>query len=63
MSSQPFNNRSDVLKEAETLVNGDRNDAYGDPIDDFRTTAELTTTTRCCFHDAPPQGVSVDMVS
>jgi hypothetical protein len=44
MSSKPLNNRSDVLREAEALVNGDRNDTYGDPIDDFRTTAELWTT-------------------
>lgn len=38
------NGRSKVLREADSLINGDRNDAYGDPIDDFRTTADLWTT-------------------
>jgi hypothetical protein len=39
-----FNNRTDILAEAESLVNGDRNDSYGDPIDDFATTAEMWST-------------------
>jgi len=33
--------RSDLLQEAETLVNGERNDNYGDPNDDFKATADL----------------------
>lgn len=34
-------NRTHVLSEADRLVNGDRNVDYGDPISDFRTTAEM----------------------
>jgi hypothetical protein len=34
-------NRTRVLSEADRLVNGDRNVDYGDPISDFRTTAEM----------------------
>lgn len=34
-------NRKDMLDEASSLVDGDRNVDYGDPIDDFRTTAQL----------------------
>lgn len=33
------NNRSDILAEATSLVNGARNSDYGDPMDDFATTA------------------------
>lgn len=36
-----MNARSDILQGAEKLVNGDRNVQYGDPIDDFRRTADL----------------------
>jgi len=35
------NNRTEVLQEADNLVNGDRNVDYGDPIDDFRKTAKM----------------------
>lgn len=35
------NNRSDILQEAERLVNGDRNNQYGDPIQDFQRTADM----------------------
>jgi len=34
-------NRSSVLHEADALVNGERNIDYGDPIADFRRTADL----------------------
>jgi hypothetical protein len=37
-------NRSYVLRTAEEHVNGKRNVEYGDPISDFRTTAELWET-------------------
>jgi hypothetical protein len=37
-------NRTYVLKTAETHVNGKRNIDYGDPISDFRTTAEFWQT-------------------
>jgi hypothetical protein len=36
--------RSELLREAESLVNGDRNVAYGDPSHDFRRTASLWST-------------------
>ncbi len=35
------NTRKQVLETAEELVNGDRNVDYGDPISDFRTTANM----------------------
>ena len=37
------NARKKLLDTAESLVNGDRNVEYGDPIDDFRKTAEMWT--------------------
>jgi hypothetical protein len=40
----PNSNRSYVLRTAETHVNGERNIDYGDPISDFRTTAEFWQT-------------------
>lgn len=39
-----MNPRAEVLHEAEGLVNGDRNASYGDPIQDFRRTAEFWTS-------------------
>jgi len=38
------NFRSQILNEAITLINGDRNNDYGDPLDDFSTTASLWNT-------------------
>jgi hypothetical protein len=35
------NKRSEILRKAESLVNGDRNVQYGDPRSDFRRTATL----------------------
>jgi len=43
MKPPVFNNRTDVLTEADMLINGERNDSYGDPIDDFSTTADFWT--------------------
>lgn len=40
--SQNF--RSEILEEAINLINGDRNVDYGDPVDDFTTTASLWQT-------------------
>ena len=34
-------NRASILAEATELVNGDRNNQYGDPIQDFRRTADM----------------------
>lgn len=36
-----MNARSDILQGAENLVNGDRNNSYGDPLQDFTRTAAL----------------------
>lgn len=36
-----MNNRTDILEEAIRLINGDRNNHYGDPVDDFQTTANF----------------------
>jgi hypothetical protein len=33
--------RREILEEAADLVDGDRNDQYGDPIGDFRCTADM----------------------
>lgn len=44
MEKSPINNRTEMLSEASMLVNGDRNVDYGDPIDDFKTTAKLWET-------------------
>jgi len=41
MESQELNHKADILNEALSLINGDRQTQYGDPIDDFRTTAAL----------------------
>lgn len=38
---KPENARTRALRTAEELVNGDRNNQYGDPIEDFRRTAQL----------------------
>jgi hypothetical protein len=38
-----MNARQQMLREAETLVNGDRNNAYGPPDQDFQRTADLWT--------------------
>ena len=38
------NFRSEILQEAISLINGDRHVDYGDPVDDFTTTASLWQT-------------------
>lgn len=38
---EPMNPREDILRTANEYVNGDRNVQYGDPIEDFRRTADL----------------------
>lgn len=38
------NYRTSILEEAIQLINGDRNNDYGDPLDDFKTTASLWQT-------------------
>lgn len=38
------NFRSEILNEAINLINGERNSTYGDPVDDFATTANLWET-------------------
>lgn len=43
-TEEPSNIRSRVLRTAEVHVNGERNIDYGDPISDFRTTAEFWQT-------------------
>lgn len=37
----PMTNRRSILMEAADLVDGDRNNQYGDPIGDFRCTADM----------------------
>jgi hypothetical protein len=38
-----LNRPETVLEEAQRLVHGDRNRAYGHPLDDFGRTAEMAT--------------------
>jgi hypothetical protein len=37
----PVPPRADLLREAEGLIAGDRNQAYGEPFDDFSRTAAM----------------------
>jgi hypothetical protein len=39
--NQPVNARAQLLFDAESAVNGDRNAQYGDPKQDFRRTADM----------------------
>lgn len=39
-----MNHRSEILQESISLINGERNSSYGDPVDDFATTADLWQT-------------------
>jgi hypothetical protein len=41
MDNNRTNVRTELLAEAETLVNGERDNQYGDPRDDFRKTAGM----------------------
>lgn len=41
---EPMNPRAEVLRTAESFVNGDRNAQYGDPSEDFKRTASLWNT-------------------
>ena len=36
-----LSNRASLLREAESLVDGDRNNQYGDPLQDFQRTAAM----------------------
>jgi hypothetical protein len=40
-AEKPIGNRASMLREAESLVDGDRNSQYGDPIQDFQRTADF----------------------
>lgn len=42
--TEPQTERERVLLEASSLIAGDRNSDYGEPYDDFATTAEFWTT-------------------
>jgi hypothetical protein len=60
------NNRSQVLAEANELINGDRNNQYGEPTDDFRKTADLWSVYLTSVAKAPvtllPHDVAVLMM-
>jgi len=54
------NFRTDILEEAIELINGDRNNDYGDPLDDFSTTAtdaEIAGFVRAVGHVAREMGL------
>ena len=67
MNNQEVNHRTDILQESITLINGDRNDSYGDPTHDFQTTAtfwqtylERTIKARGVF-DIKPHDIAIMM--
>jgi len=37
----PMNPRTRILTEADRLINGDRNNQYGEPHQDFARTAQM----------------------
>jgi hypothetical protein len=46
--------RTELLNEADRLINGDRNISYGDPNDDFRKTANMWTVyIQSVFNERP----------
>ncbi|WP_051165727.1 DUF6378 domain-containing protein [Amycolatopsis orientalis] len=49
------NHRKALLTEAESLVNGDRNNTYGEPHQDFQRTADMLSALG--FQHAHPGGV------
>ena len=61
------NHRTDILEEAISLINGERNHSYGDPLDDFATTAKFwqlylarTIKARGCL-DIQPHDMAIMM--
>lgn len=44
IGDQMVNNRTEILNEAIELINGERENTYGDPLDDFLTTATFWQT-------------------
>lgn len=41
VEARPFTLRGDILRTADKLTHGDRNAAYGDPVDNYRHTAAI----------------------
>lgn len=39
--AEAFTERGDLLNEARELVTGDRNNQYGEPLQDFQRTADM----------------------
>lgn len=66
MNSKKSNPRSNVLTEADDLINGDRNNQYGEPNDDFRKTADMWSVYLSSVAKAPvtllPHDVAVLMM-
>lgn len=56
-----LNARAEVLRTAESLVNGDRNAQYGDPRQDFQRTADLWTTYLDGKTEIEPHDVAIMM--
>lgn len=44
LTTDIISNRRSLLNEAADLVDGDRNNQYGDPVEDFSRTAQYWTT-------------------
>ncbi|MFB9926288.1 DUF6378 domain-containing protein [Amycolatopsis halotolerans] len=47
--SENSNHRKSLLRKAESLVNGDRNNQYGPPHQDFQRTADVLSSLGFCF--------------
>lgn len=52
--------RSNILYEAESIVNGERNSAYGDPEDNFKKIAGLWSS--YTGHDYSAHDVAIMMI-
>ena len=52
--------RSNILYEAESIVNGERNSAYGNPVDNFRKIAALLSS--YTGHDYSAHDVAIMMI-
>lgn len=60
MSSNDDSEEENILQEADRLVNGDRQNSYGRPLDDFQRTAKIWSG--ILGVDVSPQQVGMCMV-
>ena len=51
----PKSLRAELLSESDSLVNGDRNSAYGPPHQDFQRTADILSASSLTFGKMRPR--------